>query len=170
MLHAARRLSADYGGRPVKRRHLHLTLVFLGELCAEQAEQAMSVVAGITAPPFSLCFRQIGAFGRRNELLLLEPEREPRLYAMQRELELRFREAGFPLPGRTYRPHVTLVRDAARAPRLSENAAPILGDLLPVTVLASEAVLFLSERRSEGLFHTPLTVAALRETDGDRRG
>lgn len=108
-------------GRPIAARNLHVTAVFLGAVPAERIDLVSAAAKLTHAGKFLLHLDRV-EFWRRSQLLCLIAEQTPsqllslvdglRAGLRQREFELREHE--------TFRPHVTLVRDVARAPAALE--------------------------------------------------
>ncbi len=94
--------------------NLHMTLAFLGECTEEQKQQVIEVMQTIPAIPFTLRLEGVHEFkgkGKgRGEVLWVGVRREIALNALADRLNLRLRLAGFSLPQRDFRPHITLAR------------------------------------------------------------
>lgn len=86
-------------------------------------------------------------------LWALFPEECPALFALQGELAARLEGAGFPLPRRPFRPHVTLARRVA-----FPGPAPRGQDLLPrpLSVPCGRVSLLRSQLRPQGPLYTEL--------------
>jgi 2'-5' RNA ligase len=48
--------------RPVEPHNFHFTLIFLGEISDQQAQQVKEALSGISFEPFSLTYAGVGAF------------------------------------------------------------------------------------------------------------
>ncbi|MEA3278539.1 MAG: RNA 2',3'-cyclic phosphodiesterase [Pseudomonadota bacterium] len=102
----------DRHGRKTHPEDLHITLVFLGDVGADQrgcAEAAADQAHGV---PFELTFDSIGCFPRARVLwcgasILPDP-----LLKLARGLNRHLLGCGFPPERRPYAPHVTLARKA----------------------------------------------------------
>jgi 2'-5' RNA ligase len=117
-------------GRPIAERNLHVTAVFLGavpeERVASVREVAQSTQKLTFAGKFMLHLERV-EFWRRSSLICLTAERAPpQLLSIVDGLRAGLRERGFELrdDDDKFRPHVTLVRDVARAPAAS-GVAPV---------------------------------------------
>lgn len=93
---------------------LHLTLKFLGETEPDAAARlgpAMDAVAS-RHRPFAMRLRHVGAFPnfRRARVVWMGVEPSPRLELLHHDVEVACADAGFPLDGRPFRPHVTIAR------------------------------------------------------------
>lgn len=109
-MHLALQAQRDVRGAPHPPQDLHLTLVFLG--LVDDAERVIACVAGIEAPAFELCLDRF-AYWPGPRVLLLEPSRvAPELTALVRVLQERLAGCGFSPDHRSYRPHLTLARQA----------------------------------------------------------
>ena len=138
--------------------NLHLTLAFLGEIPEGRAPQLGELLAALPAPPLALRFSQAGPLSPEEGLWALFPEECPALFALQGELAARLEGAGFPLPRRPFRPHVTLARRVA-----FPGPAPRGQDLLPrpLSVPCGRVSLLRSQLRPQGPLYTELAAQAL---------
>lgn len=105
---------APAGGRPVPPENLHLTLLFLGDVEADKIKQLRDLAANTEGRRFDLTLDALGSFRQNHaRILWLGPSGEtPELNSLHRSLRRRTRDAGLPLRKETYRPHVTLIRQA----------------------------------------------------------
>lgn len=105
--------------RWVRPEHLHVTLVFAGEVAADGVgaiEQTMS--EDISRAPFRLELAGCGTFpahGPPRALWLGVRGGEDSVVAVQREVAQRLEIHGVPLERRPFHPHLTLARWRARA-------------------------------------------------------
>ena len=112
---AGLRPASAAGLRPALPAGWHVTLAFLGHLDADLAAVAVEVVAAClrrTAPRPAprLTLRRAGRFGDRVLVVHITDDPEGSLSAFVTELHTELRSAGFDLPDRSYRPHLTLAR------------------------------------------------------------
>ena len=118
----------ECGGRAIQERNIHLTLVFLGNVERVRLPQLKAIAAGIVAAPCDLTFDRV-EYWRHNRILWVGVERCPAsLLALVSALSGGLRAIGFEPDSRPYLPHITLLRDARRAPtgsRLTEVAWPV---------------------------------------------
>lgn len=141
------------GARYPGEETLHLTLAFLGEVPDRLVPQAAAVLEGLALSPMTLRFSQAGPLSPEEGLWALFPEECPALFALQGELAARLEGAGFPLPRRPFRPHVTLARRVA-----FPGPAPRGQDLLPrpLSVPCGRVSLLRSQLRPQGPLYTEL--------------
>ena len=91
---------------------LHLTLRFVGEVDAAQADDLASALQAVRLAPFTLRLRGVGTFerkGRTTALWAKVEESEP-LAILQRRGETACRRAGLAPETRRFVPHVTIAR------------------------------------------------------------
>jgi len=104
--------SASRRGRFSLPENLHLTLAFLGECNAEQADTSKAVMDMATFAPFDLVIEGLGRFKRDGGDIWWAGVRENKaLTDLQRELTSGLCSRGFSLEKRKYSPHITLGRE-----------------------------------------------------------
>jgi 2'-5' RNA ligase len=160
-----RRLASDTTLRWVRPEHLHLTLVFLGEI-TESAAAAVIPAAGepVAQAAFDLSFAGFGAFpprGAPRALWIGVTEGAASLIALQQEMAARMARLEIPLEARSFSPHLTLARWKSSRPsdRGRALAAPPGGPIARMRVDA--AVLYHSRLSSAGPSYTELARARL---------
>jgi len=145
-------LLRDCRGRQVVPTNLHLTLAFPGyvdaatQACLERAADAISL------PPFSVQLERFG-YWPRPRVVWFGPKLVPEtLEALAAALNQAMQDCGLEPESRPYRPHITLLRKAHRAPRAE---AP--------TVIwhAQSFALVLSESTPDGVMYRVLRQWAL---------
>ena len=115
----ARQFQRECGGRTMAQRNIHLTLVFLGNVERARLPQFKSVAGAVTAPGCELVIDRV-EYWRRNRVLWAGVERCPEaLRSLVAGLAAGLRAVAFEPEDRPYVPHVTLLRDARRAPAKS---------------------------------------------------
>jgi RNA 2',3'-cyclic 3'-phosphodiesterase len=107
-------------GRVIPARNLHVTVVFLGAVAAQRVagvQETASVVQKLTFDgKFLLHLDAMEIWRRSNLICLTAKQAPPQLLTLVERLRAGLRERGFGLrEHETFRPHVTLVRDIARA-------------------------------------------------------
>jgi 2'-5' RNA ligase len=110
------RLSMLAGGIPGARwlpvENYHITLRFIGEVAAYQAEEIDLALAALKARGFSLSLRGVGTFEKagRPVTLWVGVERNPQLELLQNKIETALQRTGLDPERRRFSPHVTLAR------------------------------------------------------------
>jgi 2'-5' RNA ligase len=100
------------GARWVPTENYHLTLRFIGEVGAHQAEEIDLGLATLRGKRFSLTLAGMGTFakGGRDTQLWAGVERNPQLDLLQSKVEQALQRAGLEPERRRFTPHVTLAR------------------------------------------------------------
>ena len=116
-LHAvALRARSECGGRAIAQRNIHLTLAFLGDVARERLVESQSVAAGSGGLRCDLAVDRL-QYWKHNRILWAGVERCPQsLVELVGRLTADLRAGGFKLDERAYVPHITLLRNARRAP------------------------------------------------------
>jgi 2'-5' RNA ligase len=118
------RLSREVDGRCMRPETLHLTLAFLGDLPEARLASLVAAPPPAFVPAFPLCLDRVGVWPH-NGIGWAAPTVPPSpLLEFQRSLAGWLRERGFDPDPRPFRPHVTLVRHAARS-REGVGIAPV---------------------------------------------
>ncbi|TFW10610.1 RNA 2',3'-cyclic phosphodiesterase [Oxalobacteraceae bacterium OM1] len=150
---ALQRIQQSMSGRLSAYANLHLTLAFLGQ----QPASALPVLEDILQrlPPLAptLHVDRVGYF-TRNRIAWAGMHDEPvTLHTLHDELAQALAEAGIRYtPDRTFRPHITLARDASLPPDLVFD---------PITWRADQVVLVRSVTRPEGPIYTVVNARPL---------
>ncbi len=132
---------------------MHLTLHFLGELSATQADTVKQELrlAAASCQPFELCLTDIGAFPslqRPRVLWAGIDEQDNCLSTLQRTLSTRLQEKQLYEEERRYSPHITLARNVSVKNEASAHD-PLLR-VQPVRWTVHELTLFRSTLTKEG--------------------
>ncbi len=130
-----------HGGRVSHPEDLHLTLVFLGPVTAEQYPCVVQAAGTIQGMPFELTIDRVG-YWSRPRILWCAPAGTPQpLQNLVAELQRELLSCGFRPEKRPYSPHVTLAR----------KSQPVEFRLLPEPLhwSAREFVLVASESGGE---------------------
>lgn len=124
-LHAvARQAREECGGRAIAARNVHLTLAFLGNIDRARMQQLDALAAGITGSQYELVIDRV-EYWRHNRILWAGVQRCPdSVQALVANLCTALRGIGFKLDDRPYAPHITLLRNARRAP--AQSAVPAI--------------------------------------------
>ena len=117
LANAACEAQAECGGRATAREKIHLTLFFVGDVKRERVESLQALACCVRTAAFSLDLNAIG-YWRHNRIVWGGPRRWPHSLAMLvANLQERLATEGIESEARPYVPHVTLVRNAQRAPK-----------------------------------------------------
>lgn len=117
----ASRLKKACGGRSPPAGNLHLTLAFLGNVAASRLPDLRLVADAVIAEPFALDLASTG-YWRAQRLAWAAPlSCPPALTALHGQLTDALRLRGFHTERRAFKPHVTLLRDAAAPPPSSDD-------------------------------------------------
>ncbi|MFO1318865.1 MAG: RNA 2',3'-cyclic phosphodiesterase [Burkholderiales bacterium] len=106
-------LTVETGGRSMRPETVHLTLAFLGDVASDRLPELIALPPTVTGVPFGLDLDRLGVWSR-NGIGWAAPSEPPEaLIALQSALEGWLRTRGFAPDRRAFRPHITLVRNAA---------------------------------------------------------
>ena len=99
------------GSRWVDAENYHVTLRFIGDIDARQADDLADALDHISAPPLTLVTRGLSVFGSKKPhalIALVEPQ--PDLIALHADMERLCQRLGLPADGRRFIPHITIAR------------------------------------------------------------
>jgi len=162
------RLRRTADGAPlrwVRAEHLHLTLVFLGEVEEQRANRVIEAYAAPAAmPPFELAFSGVGAFpprGAPRALWIGVSRGASELKALQQLIADRAREQKLTVESRPFSPHLTVGRwqDSRSSDRQRYVSVASRAEIARVRV--SRATLYRSQLSSAGPTYTALAHATL---------
>ena len=107
---------AECGGRMTAREKIHLTLFFVGDIERERIAALETAAASLATVPFDLVLDRLCRW-RHNSIVWAGAANCPSaLAALAAGLHGALARAGVQGEERPYVPHITLVRNAARAP------------------------------------------------------
>lgn len=150
--------------RLVRAEHMHLTLVFIGEVADVSGGAIVEAMARpIPLPPFELVFGGVGVFPSRGAprvlwLGVLDGAREA--IEVHAHVAGRLLAAGVPLADRPFRPHLTLARwrdsRPSTRPRFTESASAVARTRVEAVTLYQSRVSSAGPSYT-ALAHAPLT-------------
>lgn len=121
LAHQAELLELTCGGRKVKMQHIHLTLLFLGNVAIHRIEMLRQVMKNVSTQEFEFNFEEIG-YWKHNQVLYVQAKQFPaELFFLVDSLSNALSEAGFLFDKRVYKPHVTLIRKAIHPVTINLN-------------------------------------------------
>ena len=136
-------------GRFSALENLHLTLVFLGECDAKQADAAKTAMDAAVFAPFYVSIERVGRFRRDGgDIWWAGIRADKSLLDLQSSLTEMLAESGFSTEKRKYSPHITLGREVVT------DAEPWQIEAFGETVQRIE--LMKSERINEKLTYTKI--------------
>jgi 2'-5' RNA ligase len=149
----------------VRPDHMHLTLVFLGEVAEAHAPAIVDAIGEpVTQAPFDLGLGGIGVFpprGAPNVLWLGAAAGEKESIELQRELADRVQRLGVALERRPFHPHLTLARWKTSRGADRARALAAGSDRAVATVHVDHTTLYQSRLSPAGPTYTPLARATL---------
>jgi 2'-5' RNA ligase len=150
----------------VRPSHVHLTLVFVGEVADDRLPPiAASLALDFELSPFVVMFQTLGVFparGAPSVLWLGVTEGEDKVRDLQRQVAGRLARLGVTLKRREFHPHLTLARwrHATPADRLRVSSLDTRSDGVVLDV--REVALYQSQLSRAGSTYTPLARATLK--------
>ena len=112
-------------GRAVERHNWHITLAYIGEFPEARINELHEARMAVNVEPFRLRFDRLEFWPRPKIAALVAATVPAELERLMKDLKGRIFAAGVELEQRTYRPHVTAVRNARQfeTQRLAQSAA-----------------------------------------------
>ena len=105
-------LAKEIEGRAIDRRNWHITLAYIGEFPEQLIPSLQSAAAQIEVEPFRLRFDRIEYWPRPKVAAVVTPNVPSELQSLVQQLNHVLLTANIVVDERTYRPHVTVVRNA----------------------------------------------------------
>jgi 2'-5' RNA ligase len=148
----------------VEPENMHVTLKFLGEVRDQEIAEVCRIVNETAADHgrFSLEIEGVGTFGRPARVVWSGMSGEADLVALQKDLDGRLAEAGWPSENKEFTAHLTLCRvKSTRAGKVlhgvvARHAAERLG-----TVFVDSICVYRSDLMSTGPVHTVISRSML---------
>ena len=104
-------------GRAIDRRNWHVTLAYIGEFPEDLIPSLLKAASKIEVEPFRLRFDKLEFWPRPKIAALTSPIVPPELQALVQQINHVLLDADIVVEERTYRPHVTVVRNLVERPR-----------------------------------------------------
>ena len=105
-------VAKEVEGRMIDRRNWHVTLAYIGEFPERRISELQDVLQRVTVEPFRLRFDRLEFWPRPKVASLVTPTVPPELQALVQQLNGLLLRAGKLVEERTYRPHITVARNA----------------------------------------------------------
>jgi len=160
------RLRERFPVRMVDRHHLHLTLLFAGDVDDPVVDGLAAAVQSVALPPLRLCLRGFGHFPPRGVPRVLWAGiggDDDALVSLHDGLAARAAELGVPRDARDFAPHVTIARVKSEFGALAlVDALAALGANLKTKPFApTQLGLYASELRPSGPVHRLLVTRSV---------
>lgn len=161
---ALQQLQMPIQGRIIPYGNLHLTLAFLGQQPASLVRTAKDILSHLKTIPISLTLDRMGYFPRNHIAWIGAHQPPAELLQLHQELTeaLRHANVAFDSP-QTFKPHITLARDATLPPDIN---------FTPIPWRADHVVLVQSVTNAEGAHYEVVASRSLDEAcwTPDERG
>lgn len=111
-------------GKPVDRREWHITLVYVGSVPEQEIADLLERASRIEVEPFRLSFDRMEFWARPKIACIVAPTVPVELESLNSSLSSIVQDFGVVPTDRTYRPHITVARNARTfaAERLMQRA------------------------------------------------
>ena len=148
-LYQRQALTLCAGAKAVDSDNLHLTLFFLGQTDSGQQQRLISAAGHIKVAPFSITLDSLSCFNKP-KIMYLAPSKIPNaLLQLQQHVAEYCKAEGFNDIHDSYRPHITLARQAVCAEQFPQR-------VMPLTLDVSEFALYQSVQFEGRLHYWPL--------------
>ncbi|RPI47467.1 MAG: RNA 2',3'-cyclic phosphodiesterase [Betaproteobacteria bacterium] len=128
--------NASVRGRATRTENLHATLAFLGEIAPQKLASLCTLGAEIQGSAFELTFDRL-EYWPHNRIVYAGCSQAPAaLGVLAEDLRARLGDDGYAVDSRPYVAHVTLVRDARRAPK-GVLVEPVLWQVRDIALVES---------------------------------
>jgi 2'-5' RNA ligase len=117
-------LAKNVEGRAVDRRNWHITLAWIGDFPEQRLDELHDIKRKVAVEPFRLRFDKLEFWARPRIAALVAPTVPAELETLVARLKSEVFSAGVETEDRTYRPHITVVRNARsfETQRLAQQA------------------------------------------------
>ena len=112
-------------GRPIDSRNWHITLAYIGEFPERQLPDLQARASKIVVEPFRLSFDRLEFWPRPKIACMVGATVPSELQALVKDLHGLMQDFGVAPEDRTFRPHITVVRNARTFPteRLTQRVS-----------------------------------------------
>lgn len=142
-------------GSFTRRDNLHLTLAFLGEIPADEIGGILKVMEQSKTDMFTMEVEGAGKFLRGSEAIYwCGIKNSESLLDLQRKLVQGFKELGYAVDDKPYRPHITLGRRCRMRPEFSMETYQ--KEITPIYIRVEKVSLMKSERVDGKLRYTEI--------------
>lgn len=154
LAHQAKQLEFSFSGSAIKMQHIHLTLLFLGNIAIHRLEVLQQAMKNVSAEKFEFKLEEI-CYWKHNQIVYSQAKQFPvALFTLVDTLKSAVSEAGFLIDTRAYKPHVTLIRKATHGAKINLDT--------PVVWHVNEWFLIQSKQTERGAEYIPLSQWRLR--------
>lgn len=115
MMAPARECHRRYGGRLMRPDSVHLTLLFIGEVPAEQLALLTAAASRVQTASFDLCIDQLACWKHNGIGFAASSQPPPMLDALATQLRNAVADQGVAHDNRKFTTHITLLRKLERA-------------------------------------------------------
>lgn len=137
-------------GRFSHPEHMHLTIVFLGEIPGNRVRAVTDAMDKAKSPPFTISMYGMGNFG---DTVWIGFRRSSNLSDLYKQLAVGLRDSGFTVESRPFKPHLTLGRQVILKPGVIISD---LGVFPEITADVQAIHLMKSEHIQSNLIHTAI--------------
>lgn len=99
-------------GKAIERRNWHITLAYIGDFPVDRIDELHEAKQAISVEPFRLRFDRLEFWPRPKVAALVTPIVPPEMQLLVEALQGAVFAAGIEFDQRTYRPHVTIAKNA----------------------------------------------------------
>jgi RNA 2',3'-cyclic 3'-phosphodiesterase len=146
-------LQPIFGSRPVRAEQLHLTLKFIGETPDAAMPRLVERLQAIEMGPIRLATSGVVCFPPNGPVRIVAAsltDVDEHCRQLQSNIDRACHVAGFPLDGRPWTPHITLIRAKQHAPASARAAATAAVTKMPVVIFDPDEFLLIESRLGSG--------------------
>ncbi len=146
--------------------NIHLTLKFLGEVRDADIAEVCRIVADVAGDHerFAVEAANVGSFGRPPRVVWVGVDDAGDLAKLQKDLDERLADAGWPKDQKQFHSHLTLCRvKNIRAGKVLENVLKHQGPVSVGTIFADSLCVYNSNLTSEGPVYTLVSRSSMKQ-------